>query len=172
MEARKAVQLGRPGIGTGRRVIPVVLFVSGSVEDARTLRQLVGAASWVVVNVPELSGAYAAVRKERPKLVVCDTDLDGPGSWRDLLKWREDCASFPLAVASRNADDALWTEVLDLGGLDLLRKPFTAEGVYRVIEATAQASRRERVAAAYKSVLHRARWNWNESSHLGLKRRV
>jgi FixJ family two-component response regulator len=58
-----------------------------------------------------------------------------------------------LVVASRNADDALWAEVLNLGGFDLLQKPLDAEGVRHVIEFAAQASRQEREAAAYKGVL-------------------
>jgi hypothetical protein len=36
-------------------------------------------------------------------------------------------------IASRHADDALWAEVLNLGGSDVLEKPFTLEHVERVI---------------------------------------
>jgi DNA-binding NarL/FixJ family response regulator len=98
----------------------------------------------MVVNVSDLSGACAVLERRHPKLVVCDADIDGPGSWRDLLKLREDLLSFALVVASRNADDALWAEVLNLGGFDLLQKPFNAAGVGHVVELAAQASRQER----------------------------
>jgi DNA-binding NtrC family response regulator len=117
----------------------------------------------MVVNVSDLSGACAVLEKRHPKLVVCDADIDGPGSWRDLLKLREDLLSFALVVASRNADDALWAEVLNLGGFDLLQKPFNAEGVRHALSSRL-ASRQERASVAYKSVLGRAHWNESPSA--------
>ena len=38
-----------------------------------------------------------------------------------------------LIVADRLADDALWAEVLNLGGYDLLMTPFEPEEVWRVV---------------------------------------
>jgi DNA-binding response OmpR family regulator len=38
-----------------------------------------------------------------------------------------------LIVASRLADEYLWAEVLNLGGYDVLAKPFNAEEVRRVV---------------------------------------
>jgi DNA-binding NtrC family response regulator len=150
-------------LGAGREL---VLFVSASVEDARTLQALLGTASWTVVNVPDLSGALAVLEKRRLKLVVFDVDIDGPGSWRDLPKVQEGFLSFALVVASRHADDTLWAEVLASGGFDLLQKPFIAEGVHHVMKSVARASRQERVALAYKQVLSRARWNVSPPSRL------
>jgi DNA-binding response OmpR family regulator len=40
-------------------------------------------------------------------------------------------------VTSRLADDALSAEVLNVGGYDLLLKPFRAEEVIRVVHAAA-----------------------------------
>ena len=40
-------------------------------------------------------------------------------------------------VTSRLADDALWAEVLNVGGYDLLLKPFRAEEVIRMVHAAA-----------------------------------
>lgn len=143
-----------------------VLFVSASVADAQSLQALLSAASWMVVNVPDLSGAIAVLRKHRLKLVVFDADIDGPGSWRDLPKVREGFMSFAFVVASRHADDTLWAEVLASGGFDLLQKPFIAERVHQVIRSVARASRQERVALAYKRLLSRARWNESPFSRL------
>ncbi len=47
----------------------------------------------------------------------------------------------PLIVSSCLADDRLWVEVLDLGGYDLLMKPFTPVEVMRVVEMAARRSR-------------------------------
>lgn len=138
METRETIQSDAGRIGAGREMI---LFVSASAEDARILQQLLDATSWVVVNVPDLSGARAVLEKQRLKLVVCDVDIEGQGSWRDLLNRREDLLSFAVVVVSRSAGDALRAEVLELGGFDLLRRPFIAEDVQRVIKSAVQESR-------------------------------
>ena len=38
-----------------------------------------------------------------------------------------------LVVATWLADDRLWAEVLDLGGFDVLQKPFEARELFRVV---------------------------------------
>jgi DNA-binding response OmpR family regulator len=109
------------------------VFVSPSAEDARALREIAGASRCLVVNVPDLTGARAVIDKLRPGLVVCDAEIEGPGSWRDLLGQPEAYSGFSLVVASRHADEALRAEVADLGGAGMLAKPFAAEDVERVI---------------------------------------
>ena len=43
-----------------------------------------------------------------------------------------------MIVSSRLADDCLWAEVLNLGGYDLLAKPFAAAEVSRVVKMAAR----------------------------------
>jgi DNA-binding response OmpR family regulator len=38
-----------------------------------------------------------------------------------------------LIVTSRSADDALWAEVLNLGGYNVLAKPFDSREVFHVV---------------------------------------
>ena len=85
------------------------------------------------MNVPDLTGAQAVIDKLRPGLVVCDTEIEGRGSWRDLLEEQDASPRFALIVVSRHADEALWAEVLNLGGSDVLEKPFAVEEVKRVL---------------------------------------
>ena len=61
--------------------------------------------------------------KLRLRLVVCDTKIEGRGSWRDLLKGRDADPSFAPIVVSRHASEALWAEVRNLGGFCVLEKP-------------------------------------------------
>ena len=117
-------------IQTGELQRAAIVFVSASAEDARTFRELVDSRRWLVVNVPDLAGAKAVIDKLRPRLVVCDTEIEGRGSWRDLLEGRPD---FALIVVSRHADDALWAEVLNLGGSDVLDQPLVFREVERAI---------------------------------------
>ena len=117
-------------IQAGEQQRAPIVFVSASAEDARTFRELVDGSRWLVVNVPDLAGANAVIDKLRPRLVMCDTEIEGRGSWRDLLEGRPD---FALIVVTWHADEALWAEVLNLGGADVFAKPFAVEQVDRVI---------------------------------------
>jgi DNA-binding response OmpR family regulator len=64
-------------------------------------------------------------------VVVCDSDLPD-GSWKDIMERIAQTANPPaVIVSSRLADDHLWSEVLNLGGYDVLAKPFNASEVFR-----------------------------------------
>ena len=82
--------------------------------------------------------ALSVFREFHPWVVVCDQVL-ADGDWRDLLKdlQSEQQLPPPMIVLSRLADDRLWAEVLNLGGYDLLIKPFAATEVSRVVKMAA-----------------------------------
>jgi len=69
------------------------------------------------------------------RVVISERDLP-EGGWRDIL---DDLMQRPepaaLVVTSRLADDALWAEVLNMGGYDVLAVPLDSEEVMRVIGA-------------------------------------
>jgi DNA-binding response OmpR family regulator len=61
---------------------------------------------------------------ETPAVAVCEADLPD-GSWRDVLEATPDLSpNTQLVVTSLHADEVLWAEVLNLGGYDVLSKPF------------------------------------------------
>jgi DNA-binding response OmpR family regulator len=117
---------GLAGTWIGRAAI---VFVSASAEDARAFRECAGAGRWLVVNVPDLAGAWAVIDKVRPELVVCDTEIEGEGSWRDLLELREAGSGFPLFVAARRGDETLRAEALNLGAIGVIERPFDMEAI-------------------------------------------
>jgi DNA-binding NtrC family response regulator len=81
--------------------------------------------------------ALRFIRQWRPWVVVCDQTL-ADGDWRDLLReLQREPKMPPLIVSSRLADDRLWAEILNLGGYDLLAKPFAATEVSRVVRLAA-----------------------------------
>ncbi|MBL8233208.1 MAG: hypothetical protein JNL98_32215 [Bryobacterales bacterium] len=56
-------------------------------------------------------------------MILTETSLED-GSWRDLLCALSRLPNAPeIVVIDRKADDALWLDVLDAGGFDLLRTP-------------------------------------------------
>jgi len=151
MQAGERIHQTSVGPGTER---PAIVFVSASADDARAFREIVDPSRWLVVNVPDLIGARAVIEKLRPKLVVCDAEIEGHGSWRDLLEGHDARPNFALIVASQHADEALRADVRNLGGSDVLEKPFAVGNVERVICMGFQGVREGRGAVARKSVLH------------------
>jgi len=82
--------------------------------------------------------AVSMARHIQPWVVICDQIL-ADGDWRDLLMdLQAESEAPPLIVSSRIADDRLWAEVLNLGGYDLLMKPFLAAEVSRVVRMAAR----------------------------------
>ena len=71
-------------------------------------------------------------------IVVCESTLPG-GTWRDVLRHINECLDPPvLIVTSRLANEYLWAEVLNLGGYDVLAKPFDKQEVLWVLERGAE----------------------------------
>ncbi len=151
---RNRIDHEAPSIGAGR--LPIV-FVSASAEDARVFREIADPTRSLVVNVPDLTGARVVIDKLCAGLVACDTEIDGPGCWRDLLREQSAHPGWAFVVVSRHADEALWGEVLNLGGVDLLAKPLAVEDVEHAIGLGLQYVGAERGVVARKSVLHAAR---------------
>jgi DNA-binding NtrC family response regulator len=66
-------------------------------------------------------------------VVICERDLPD-GDWHDIWEGIAPLAPHPtLIVTSLHADEHLWAEVLNLGGYDVLAKPFDAQEVCRIV---------------------------------------
>jgi DNA-binding response OmpR family regulator len=117
-----------------------VLLVSADDDDHSSLEHILRQ-DCRLHRVAARQDAVAAARRIRPWVMICDQIL-ADGDWRDLLSDLKDLQdSPPLIVSSRLADDRLWAEVLNLGGYDLLIKPFTAAEVSRVVRMAARRGR-------------------------------
>jgi DNA-binding response OmpR family regulator len=69
-----------------------------------------------------------------PGVVVCERNLPD-GDWRGVLEAAASLASPPpVIVTSHLADEYLWAEVLNLGGYDVLAKPFNKEEAFRTLD--------------------------------------
>ena len=65
-------------------------------------------------------------------MLLCER-YQADGSWEDLLRATAGLRTPPnIIVFSRLADESLWAEVLNMGGFDVLIKPFQPEEVLRV----------------------------------------
>jgi DNA-binding NtrC family response regulator len=113
---------------------PNILVVGPEDVDLAVLRQLFEAQRWPFLSVRTLAGASTVMARNRPALLLCDAHLDD-GDWKCMLPAGATTVlhSPLLIVTSSQADDNLWAEVLNLGGYDVLAKPYDPNEVIRVV---------------------------------------
>ena len=121
-------------------VNPTVLAVFSAREDRTSLTSIFAHSHWKVRFACALPQTQTALSRFPVGVVISESSLSDGHCWKDLLlelqKMRDPP---PLIVADRLADEHLWAEVLNLGGHDLLSKPFDAK---EVLHAVSLASRR------------------------------
>ena len=111
-----------------------VLFVSPVRRDHAALRHILLRKARAI-SAASCRKALRQLRQTPVPVVLCDRDLPD-GSWLDILGQADRAPSRPLViVASRLADERLWSEVLNLGAFDLIAKPFSASDVLHVLSA-------------------------------------
>jgi DNA-binding response OmpR family regulator len=110
-----------------------ILLVSQHQDDHAALRHILHHDGWQITRCASVVEAANELRKVTPSVVICECDLPD-GVWKDVLSHTDGLDSPPpLLVISRHADENLWGEVLNLGGYDVLMKPFDRSEVTRVI---------------------------------------
>ena len=123
-------------------VIPIIpveaktaLLVSPLSEDHEFLSQTFAAQDWVLYPTRTLGSALVLLREQPVRVVITERDLP-LGDWKDVLVAIQRVPKPPLlVVTSRLADEYLWAEVLNLGGHDVLAKPFQAVELRWVLES-------------------------------------
>jgi len=110
-----------------------VLAVSPNEEDHASLRAIFGHSNWKIFEAHACHEAVSFLTNHRMAVLICERDLPD-GDWRTLL---DSLSALPLppllVVTSRDADDTLWADVLNLGAYDVLSKPFDRAEVTRII---------------------------------------
>ena len=108
------------------------LLVSPDPADRAALEPMFRIRNWRLGAVETLPAALEFLRKAAVPLVIAERDFV-LGGWRDLLRETQNLSLAPrLIVISRMADERLWSEVLNLGGHDVLAKPLRESEVYWV----------------------------------------
>lgn len=111
----------------------VVLSISPLEEDHIALKRILRSDHRPVVVAGSCEEAFRLISR-CPVAAIITNDTLPDGDWGRVLGHVQ-AQSLPvnLIVASRVADEGLWAEVLNLGGFDLLMKPFVADEVRRVL---------------------------------------
>lgn len=111
----------------------LILAISPVVEEQKALHRFLGGSEWQTLVCGTCEQARQLLRYS--SVVLCEQKLPD-GDWKQVLKEIQDMLDPPmLIVTSRLADDRLWAEVLNLGGYDVLAKPFKAEEVLWTVAA-------------------------------------
>ena len=110
-----------------------IVLVSPHPEDVTYLRHILHHRDWHIHLSTSTAEASRLIAMHNPCVIICERDLPD-GNWKDILHQTESMAHAPLLlVVSRHADENLWAEVLNLGGYDVLLKPFDRAEVVRVV---------------------------------------
>lgn len=112
-----------------------VLLISSDEEDHASVRSIL-AHSGLTLSFTRSFQEARAILRDGSIGVVISAGRSGDGyGWKDLLRELQDnAAATRLVVADRLADEALWAEVLNFGGYDLLLKPFNSTELFRVVD--------------------------------------
>ena len=121
-----------------------VLFVSPVVQDQATLRRMLSSSQFPTVAAGTCRQALERLAEGCVSVVLCDRELPD-GTWCDILSRISGSLAPPLLIVTcGQADERLWAEVLNLGGFDVLAKPFNVLELQHVLK-TARAYRHGRI---------------------------
>ncbi len=126
----------------------VAVFPVG--EDRTSLINIFGRSEWNLRFTCTFEETQTALRACPIAVILSEGRLSDGHCWKDILHELHGMSNPPaLIVADRLADEALWVEVLNLGGFDLLTKPFNAKEVLHAVTTACKfgEDQRERAAA-------------------------
>jgi DNA-binding response OmpR family regulator len=130
--------------GTKGTLKPLTMMVGGPASDYALLQEICEKSGWGLCRARNRRDTARILQTGRVEVVISDRDLP-QGNWRDLLRDLSNVQHPPaLVVTSRMADEALWAEVLNMGGYDVLAQPLDSEEVTRVIGAALRRMGNER----------------------------
>lgn len=128
----------RPG-----RAAATVLVVSPNEADHEFFSSIFQLPYWTAYRVGTYREALRWLTRDRMTIIICDSQLPD-GGWKDILSQTQILPDPPcVIVTSRLPDDLLRAEVLNLGGYDLLAKPFVREETVRIAELASMNWHRE-----------------------------
>jgi DNA-binding response OmpR family regulator len=112
----------------------LTVLLVGSVEDDKVSQESVFARlPWPARRARGCKEARPLIYRDSFPVIVSERDLPD-GDWKDILFLTQAREKSPLLiVTSRLADESLWSEVLNLGGYDVLVKPFDPAEVWRTV---------------------------------------
>jgi DNA-binding response OmpR family regulator len=125
-----------------------VLAVLGFPEERAALATILAPPDWHLRFTHTFEETRTVLNACSFHVVISEACLSDGHCWKDLLLEVQNLANPPpLIVTDRLADERLWAEVLNLGGCDLITKPFDAKEVLHVVNVACAIREFERQMA-------------------------
>lgn len=113
--------------------VVTVLLISPDAGDHILMRHVFDHSNWALYQCRSVEEGLEFLREQTFAVVIIEERLVG-GDWRDALRAFDSTARPPkLIVTSYGADSALWAEVINLGGYDVLAKPWNDRELYLAV---------------------------------------
>ena len=112
-----------------------VLIVDDSALSRRTLRRILEAADYPVVEAEDGMTALEVYFLEKPSLVLLDLVMKGMYGIDVLVKLREMDPKALVVIASADIQSSTRKMVDEAGALGFINKPFVSEQVLTAVEA-------------------------------------
>jgi DNA-binding NtrC family response regulator len=110
-----------------------ILLASAREDDVVSLQKILLDSNWTAVVVAAWADALEAQGRMNFPIVLCDRDLTG-------LRWHEGVRAMMRArlrptviLLSNVADPYLWDELVQVGGFDVLPRPFRREETLAIL---------------------------------------
>jgi len=112
-----------------------ILSISEFQTDHVILRRILDDTGWRLTTADSCHDARRRLASSGAVVAFCEATLPD-GTWKDVLDFTlTPEVTCSLVVTSTLIDPRLWSEVLNLGGFDVLSKPFVEHEVRRVLES-------------------------------------
>ncbi len=117
----------------------MLLALSSRREDHVFLKHAFRDTNWELREARTYRDALMILCHDRMPVVICESCLPD-GNWKDILSQVAVLPDPPrLIVISREQDNRLWGEVLNMGGYDVLTTPFEENELIRVVNRAWQS---------------------------------
>lgn len=130
----------------------ICALLVGDYQDERLqVNEIFQRSGWRLLEAPDRRHALHHLDRNVVHVVIADSDT-AKWNWKRVLRDLHRRTHPPqLVVTSRLADDGLWSEVLNLGGYDVLVRPLEAEEVERVVAGARRQFDRQPAGMAHSA---------------------